>query len=130
MRLEFITPGKPSENGYQESFHGKLRDECLNEHWFISLADAREKIEAWRVDYNAVRPHSSLGYQTLEEFAARAAAARLAPPPAPAATWVPGENPTPSATYDWTKDGSTSRWVPLGGVLPLMGGPFWVGTEG
>lgn len=83
VRLEFITPGKPTENGYQESFHGKLRDECLNEHWFTSQEEAREKIEAWRVDYNRVRPHSSLAYQTPEEFAAQAAA-RRALPPAPA----------------------------------------------
>ena len=83
VRLAYIEPGKPQQNGYQESFHGKLRDECLNEHCFSSLADAREKIEAWRMDYNTERPHSSLSYQTPEEFAA-SAAARLAPPPAPA----------------------------------------------
>lgn len=90
VRLEFITPGKPSENGYQESFHGKLRDECLNEHWFRSLAEARETIEAWRVDYNTVRPHSSLGYQTPEQFAARATAPQRALPPAPAAPVTTG----------------------------------------
>ena len=58
------------QNGYMESFNGKLRDECLNEHVFASLAEARRIIEAWRIDYNEVRPHSSLGYQTPEEFAA------------------------------------------------------------
>ena len=66
----YIAPGKPMQNGFMESFNGKLRDECLNEHVFGSLADARRIIEAWRVDYNEVRPHSSLGYQTPEEFAA------------------------------------------------------------
>jgi putative transposase len=66
----YIAPGKPMQNGYMESFNGKLRDECLNEHVFSSLAEARRLIEAWRVDYNEVRPHSSLGYQTPEEFAA------------------------------------------------------------
>ncbi len=81
VRLAFIEPGQPQQNGYQESFHARLRDECLNQHWFTSLADAREKIEAWRVDYNTQRPHSSLGYQTPEEFAAaRAAAIRSLPP--------------------------------------------------
>jgi len=75
VRLTFIEPGQPQQNGYQESFHGRLRDECLNQHWFTSLADAREKIEAWRVDYNTQRPHSSLGYQTPQEFAAAYAAA-------------------------------------------------------
>jgi hypothetical protein len=51
------------------SFHGKFREECLNEHWFLTLDDARETIESWRIDYNQVRPHSSLGYLTPEEFA-------------------------------------------------------------
>ena len=71
VRQQFITPGKPVENAYVESFNGKMRDECLNENWFVDLADAREKIEAWRRDYNQVRPHSALGYQTPAEFAAR-----------------------------------------------------------
>jgi putative transposase len=66
----YIAPGKPMQNGYMESFNGKLRDECLNEHVFGSLSEARRIIEAWRIDYNEVRPHSSLGYQTPEEFAA------------------------------------------------------------
>ena len=68
VRLHFITPGRPTENGYIESFHGKFREECLNEHWFLTLDDARETIENWRIDYNQVRPHSSLGYLTPEEF--------------------------------------------------------------
>ncbi|MCB9964849.1 MAG: transposase [Rhodospirillales bacterium] len=58
------------ENGYTESFNDKLRNECLNEHWFASMAEARELLEAWRVDYNGVRPHSALGYQTPKEFVA------------------------------------------------------------
>lgn len=61
IQLHFITPGKPMENGHIESFNGKLRDECLNQHWFLDLADAQQLIEAWRVDYNTVRPHSALG---------------------------------------------------------------------
>jgi putative transposase len=68
VKLHFITPGRPMENGYIESFHGKFREECLNEHWFLTLDDARETIEEWRLDYNHVRPHSSLGYRTPEEF--------------------------------------------------------------
>lgn len=70
VRLSFIRPGKPNENAYIESFNGKFRDECLNEHWFISLSHARSIIEAWRTEYNTERPHSSLGNQTPEEFAA------------------------------------------------------------
>ncbi|MFQ6017067.1 MAG: IS3 family transposase [Kiloniellaceae bacterium] len=69
VRLHFIEPGKPIQNAFIESFNGKFRDECLNEHWFLNLRDARETIEAWRRDYNTERPHSSLGYITPEEFA-------------------------------------------------------------
>ncbi len=68
VKLDFITPGKPVENAYIESFNGKFRDECLNDNWFLSLDDAREIIEAWRIDYNRVRPHSSLNDLTPVEF--------------------------------------------------------------
>lgn len=68
VKLAFINPGKPVENAFIESFNGKFREECLNEHWFTSLRDAQEKIEAWRRDYNRNRPHSSLGNKTPEEF--------------------------------------------------------------
>lgn len=71
VKLCFIRPGKPVENAYIESFNGKFRDECLNEHWFTSLKDAQEKIEAWRKDYNKHRPHSSLGNLSPEEFVRR-----------------------------------------------------------
>jgi len=70
VEWHYIAPGKPQQNGFAESFNGKLRDECLNEHVFSSLAQARRIIEAWRIDYNTARPHSSLGYLTPEEFAA------------------------------------------------------------
>lgn len=60
VTLHFIRPGKPCENGICESFNGRLRDECLNTTWFADLDDARRIIEAWRRDYNEVRPHSSL----------------------------------------------------------------------
>jgi putative transposase len=69
VEWHYITPGKPQQNGFMESFNGKLRDECLNEHVFSSLAEARRLIESWRVDYNAERPHSSLNYLTPNEFA-------------------------------------------------------------
>lgn len=69
VKLHFIRPGKPVENAYVESFNGRFRDECLNQHWFVSLADAREKVAAWQVDYNEVRPHSSLGGLTPAEYA-------------------------------------------------------------
>jgi len=71
VKLTFIRPGKPVENAYIESFNGRLRDECLNENWFLSLDHARRIIETWRMDYNNDRPHSSLGYLTPEEFIRR-----------------------------------------------------------
>ena len=69
VKLDFIRPGKPTDNAYIESFNGKCRQECLNENWFLSLEDAEEKIESWRQDYNTSRPHSSLGNKTPSEFA-------------------------------------------------------------
>ena len=68
--ITLIQPGKPTQNAYIESFNGKLRDECLNDHWFISLQQARRIIEAWRTDYNELRPHSSLGQLPPNAFAA------------------------------------------------------------
>lgn len=68
VELQFIQPGKPTQNAFVESFNGTCRDNCLNEHWFGSLREAREIIEAWRIDYNTIRPHSSLNGATPEEF--------------------------------------------------------------
>jgi putative transposase len=68
VRLCFIDPGKPIQNAFVESFNGRLRDECLNQHWFTSLADARQIIEAWRIDYNRLRPHSALDDLTPEAY--------------------------------------------------------------
>ena len=70
VKLDFSRPGKPTDNAYIESFNARFRLECLNEHWFLSLDDAREKVELWRQDYNENRPHSSLGNVSPEEFAA------------------------------------------------------------
>jgi putative transposase len=66
--LRFIEPGKPVQNAFVESFQGRLRDECLNRHWFLGLTDARHTVEIWRQDYNQARPHSALGYRPPEEF--------------------------------------------------------------
>jgi putative transposase len=71
IKLRFIAPGKPVQNCYIESFNGRLRDECLNQHWFRSVSDARQIVEAWRLDYNQARPHSSLGGLTPEEYRLR-----------------------------------------------------------
>lgn len=68
VQLDFIRPGKPVENAFIESFNGRLRDECLNVHQFASLGEAQAILEAWRLDYNHRRPHSSLGHLTPSEF--------------------------------------------------------------
>ena len=68
MKLDFIEPGKPTQNAFIESFNGKFREECLNEHWFYNLEEARITIEEWRADHNGFRPHSSLEGLTPNEF--------------------------------------------------------------
>ena len=73
VEWHYIAPGKPMQNGFVESFNGRLRDECLNEHLFTNIKEAREIIEEWRIDYNTNRPHSSLNGLTPIEFAARPA---------------------------------------------------------
>jgi putative transposase len=72
VSLNFSRPGKPTDNAYIESFNGRFREECLNANWFLSLEDARNKIEAWRQDYNEVRPHSALDWQTPSGYARQA----------------------------------------------------------
>ena len=71
VEWHYIAPGKPMQNGFVESFNGRLRDECLNEHLFANLKEARQIIEAWRIDYNTNRPHTSLNGLTPTEFATR-----------------------------------------------------------
>ena len=71
MRIDFSRPGKPTDNALIEAFNRRFRDECLDQHWFASLAEARATIEAWRVDYNTVRPHSALDNRTPQAFRAR-----------------------------------------------------------
>ena len=96
----YIEPGKPVQNAFIESFNSRLRDECLNEHVFLSLAEARELIASWRHDYNFARPHSSLGALTPMEFVAQqgdgppeqaqhSAARPLAQPPHPGQNFNP-----------------------------------------
>jgi len=71
VKLHFTRPGKPMDNAHCESFNGRYREEFLNEHWFIDLPDVVLKAEAWRIDYNEVRPHSALGYLTPADYAAK-----------------------------------------------------------
>ena len=70
IELDFVAPGRPMDNGFIERFSGKLRDKCLNMHWFESLAEARQIIERWRVEYNEMRPHSSLGNRAPTAYVA------------------------------------------------------------
>ena len=81
IQLEFIRPGKPTDNGHIESFNGKLRDECLNVNLFFSLGDACDKLEEWRRSYNEIRPHSSLGGMPPSEYAKALAENQGAPTP-------------------------------------------------
>jgi len=69
VKLDFSRPGKPTDNPFIESFNGRLRQECLNENWFLSLQDAQKKIETWRIEYNEFRPHGSLGNHAPKKFA-------------------------------------------------------------
>ena len=71
VTLDYITPGRPMENGYVESFNGKFREECLNQNWFQNIAEASIIVEEWRKEYNNDRPHSSLGYLTPKEYLSR-----------------------------------------------------------
>lgn len=68
VKLEFSRPGKPTDNPYIESFNGRLRAECLNQHWFDTLAEAQQEIESWRVDYNERRPNTSISRVPPQEF--------------------------------------------------------------
>ena len=70
VKLDLSRPGKPTDNAFIESFNGKFRAECLNQHWFLSLPEAQQEIDSWREDYNGFRPHSALGGRTPNEFAA------------------------------------------------------------
>jgi putative transposase len=88
VKLDFIQPGKPTQNAHVESFNGRFRDECLSEDRFPTLARARLEIERWRIDYNTQRPHSALGYDTPKTFADKAR--QKVPPPAGAAAALVG----------------------------------------
>ena len=81
VELRFIDPGKPIQNAVCESFNGRFRDECLNEHWFLGLGDARRIVEAWRADYNHRRPHSALGDRTPAAVRLHLSEAATPPPP-------------------------------------------------
>ena len=102
LTWHYIAPGKPSQNAFVESFNGRLRDECLNEHLFVSLEDARRLIELWRCDYNTARPHSSLGGLTPVEYASAVSMSR--PPPAGPETSLPSVK---APNQEQTVNGST-----------------------
>ena len=80
IALRLIEPGKPNQNAYIESFNGRLRDECLNEHWFTSMAHARTVIETWRREYNEERPKKALGGLTAVQYAKNLAAKAVTMP--------------------------------------------------
>ena len=76
--LEFSRPGKPTDNAFIETFNGTLRDECLNIHWFGSINEAKQLIEAWRIDHNESRPHMALGNKTPAEYLLQASPSPVA----------------------------------------------------
>ncbi len=96
VQLHYIDPGKPTQNGFIESFNGKLRDECLNMNSWASLREAQVLIEAWRRDYNTERPHESLGWKTPSEYISALGGA--AAPPRAGPTHAPCTNPMSSDT--------------------------------
>lgn len=102
-----IQPGKPTQNAHVESFHGRLRDECLNVSWFWNLLDARRKIAAWRIEYNCERPHSALGYRTPVEFANKAASLSL------------GSNTTRPDQPQGNPAGSAVAATPASALMPI-----------
>ena len=112
IELLHIRPGKPIENAYIESFNGRLREECLNVSWFRNLFDARRQIAAWRKHYNQLRPHSSLGYRTPEEFAALHRAAGLSS--ADAGKRVSNADPFPHAPVPAQSGGTNPSCCMLG----------------
>jgi len=127
VRLHFIEPGKPVQNAFIESFNGKFRDECLNQNWFRSLAETRQIIEAWRVDYNTARPHSSLGYRTPEEFAREAGGEKGC---GKAAAWksksnfsTPLGNPAKGAGFPLSHSPGGDGLIPHAGDLNQNQGP-------
>jgi putative transposase len=77
VKIDFSLPGKPTNNAFVESFNGTFRDECLNVHWFETLVEAKQLIEAWRQEYNRSRPRRALGDLTPSEFASQYAASRV-----------------------------------------------------
>jgi putative transposase len=114
IKTIYITPGSPWENGHIESFHDKLRDECLNRELFGSLREARIILESWRVEYNVVRPHSALGYRTPSDYAGRKTNrfdGGCAPPnPAPlAAAGVRGELRTNATRWQTNEKQNTNE---------------------
>ena len=114
VELDFSRPGKPTDNARVESFNGRLRQECLNAHWFLSLDDAQAKIAAWRTYYNESRPHSALDWVTPAEFARNC---RLEPEIA-----IPEEPEVPTSDRDQSRaSGSLNPHVYLDTVL-LVGG--------
>jgi putative transposase len=97
IEVVHIEPGRPVQNAHVESFHGRLREECLNASWFGNLFEARARIGAWKKEYNEERPHSSLGYLAPREFARRVAALRSPTAPcAPQLAPMEGSQPRPS----------------------------------
>ena len=124
VRLHFIDPGKPTQNAFIESFNGRFRDECLNENWFLDLADARQIIEAWRIDYNSSRPHSALGYATPQEFAAsHQGHAPGEMTPSPTTGTISNQTLTPNDQFQGAGRRTRALSIPSAGSVGRVGRP-------
>ena len=115
VKLFLIEPGRPNQNAYIESFNGRLRDECLNEHWFTSLSHAKVVIEAWRQAYNEERPKKSLGGLTAAVYAEKLAGKQFHYPPRtlqPGATEYGGTSPAGRVSgRTHASHGETARYI-------------------
>ncbi len=136
VKLFFIDPGKPMQNGSIESFNGRFREECLDQSWFTSLAEARRVIEAWRVDYNITRPHTSLRMATPAAFAAARPFAKRQRAPAPELCGNSPPEPVAALTPPVLSgsDGFPYAWPYVGGRVtgrpPIRAGSAQSGSHG
>lgn len=123
VRIDFSRPGKPTDNAYIETFNGSLRDECLNVHWFETIGQARQLIEAWRSEYNESRPHGALGYLAPSEYAAGATTSLPWIGAAPSEANAEDGPPNPSASI--RDPDYHSRWTTQTGAAQIHQLSIW-----
>lgn len=120
VTMDYSRPGTPTDNPFIESFNGSFRDECLNAHWFLSLSDAVQKVEAWRMEYNSYRPHSSLGDLTPDEFIGMHLLGKETGSGRSSTRWGPPSGPIPSSAAEQSQAASSEGIGPDGGFLNVV----------